>query len=76
MSDIDYTRLNERIVEQAQEAAERKFDPVIDALQGRIDALWKITEGNMRMGMMNIMDDIRLEHIEKLKEALKMWENR
>lgn len=76
MSDIDYTRLNERIVEQAEEAVERQFDPVIDALQERIDALWKITEGNMRMGMMNIMDDIRLEHIEKLKEAMKMWEKR
>ena len=73
---IDYTKLNERIVEQAEEAVERQFDPVIDALQERIDALWKITEGNMRMGMMNIMDDIRLEHIEKLKEAMKMWENR
>jgi hypothetical protein len=73
---IDYTKLNERIVEQAEEAAERQFDPVIDALQGRIDALWKITEGNMRMRMMNIMDDIRLDHIDKLREAMKMWENR
>lgn len=55
---------------------EKDFDPVIDALQGKIDALWKITESNMRMDMFNIMDDIRLEHIDQLKEAIHMWENR
>lgn len=55
---------------------EKEFDPVIDALQERIDALMKITEGNMRMGMINIMDQIRFEHIDKLEEAISLWENR
>jgi hypothetical protein len=55
---------------------EEDFDPVIDALQGKIDALWKLTESNMRMDMFNIMDDIRLQHIDQLKEAIHMWENR
>jgi hypothetical protein len=55
---------------------EKDFDPVIDALQGKIDALWKLTESNMRMDMFNIMDDIRLKHIDQLKEAIHMWENR
>ena len=55
---------------------EKDFDPVIDALQGKIDALWKLTESNMRMDMFNIMDDIRLQHIDQLKEAIHMWENR
>jgi hypothetical protein len=55
---------------------EKDFDPVIDALQGKIDALWKLTESNMRMNMFNIMDDIRLQHIDQLKEAIYMWENR
>lgn len=55
---------------------EKQFDPVIDALQGKIDALWKLTESNMRMDMFNIMDDIRLEHIDQLKQAIYMWENR
>jgi hypothetical protein len=55
---------------------EKEFDPVIDALQERIDALMKLTEGNMRMGMINIMDQIRFEHIDKLEEAISLWENR
>jgi hypothetical protein len=55
---------------------EKDFDPVIDALQGKIDALWKLTESNMRMNMFNIMDDIRLQHIDQLKQAIHMWENR
>jgi hypothetical protein len=55
---------------------EQEFDPVIDALQERIDVLMKITEGNMRMGMINIMDQIRFEHIDKLEEAISLWENR
>jgi len=55
---------------------EKDFDPVIDALQGKIDALWKLTESNMRMDMFNIMDDIRLQHIDQLKQAIHMWENR
>lgn len=55
---------------------EKEFDPVIDALQERIDALMKLTEGNMRMGMINIMDQIRFEHIDKLEEAISLWENK
>lgn len=55
---------------------EKEYDPVIDALQGKIDALWRITQGNMNIGLMGIMDDIRLEQIDQLKEAIKMWENR
>jgi transcriptional regulator of heat shock response len=55
---------------------EQEFDVVIDALQQRIDSLWKMTQGNMNMGMMNMMDDIRLEQIDTLREAIKLWENR
>jgi hypothetical protein len=55
---------------------EKEFDPVIDALQERIDALMKLTEANMRMGMINIMDQIRFEHIDKLEKAISLWENR
>jgi len=55
---------------------EKEFDPVIDALQERIDVLMKLIDGNMRMGMINIMDQIRFEHIDKLQEAISLWENR
>jgi hypothetical protein len=55
---------------------EKEFDVVIDTLQARIDALWKMTQSNMSMGLMNTMDDIRLEQISQLKDAIHMWETK
>jgi hypothetical protein len=55
---------------------EQEFDIVIDALQSRRDALWNLTESNMRMDMFNIMDQIRLEQIDQLDEAIRLWESR
>jgi len=49
------------------------YDVVIDTLQKKIDALWKMTKSNMDNDMMNIMDDIRLKHIDELKKALDLW---
>ena len=51
------------------------YDVVIDTLQKKRDILWKMTKTNMDNGLMNIMDDIRLDQIRKLEEALKMWNN-
>lgn len=53
---------------------ELEYDPVIDALQTKIDGLWKLTQSNMNMDMFNVMDQIRLEQIDKLKEAIQVWE--
>lgn len=50
------------------------YDVVIDTLQKKYDILWKMTERNMNsefMGM-GIMDDIRLEQMTQLKEAIEM----
>jgi hypothetical protein len=55
---------------------EQEFDIVIDALQNRVDALLKITNQNMEMGMFNVMDQIRLEQIEQLVRAMDMWDKR
>lgn len=49
------------------------YDVVIDTLQKQHDILWKMTERNMNSGMMNVMDDIRLDQMEQLKEAIDMW---
>ena len=49
------------------------FDIVIHTLQEKKDKLWKMTQDNMRMDMMNLMDDIRLEQIQELNEAMGMW---
>ena len=50
------------------------YDVVINTLQKQYDILWKMTERNMNsefMGM-GIMDDIRLEQMTQLKEAIEM----
>jgi len=52
---------------------EGDYDVVIDTLQKKIDALWKMTKSNMDNDMMNIMDDIRLKQIDELKKAIELW---
>jgi len=52
---------------------EEEYDVVADTLQKQIDVLWKMTERNMNHDMFNIMDQIRLEQINELKSAMKIW---
>lgn len=52
---------------------DEEFDVVIDALKERRDRLWKMTQSNMNIDMMNIMDDIRLQQIAELDNAIKRW---
>jgi hypothetical protein len=54
------------------------FDIVLHTLQEKRDVLWKMTERNMRSEIigMGIMDDIRLNQIEQLDIAMKMWRER
>jgi virulence-associated protein VagC len=56
-----------------QSMNEEDYDVVIDTLQKKIDALWKMTKSNMDNDMMNIMDDIRLKQIDELKKAIELW---
>ena len=56
---------------------EKDYDVVLDVLQKYADQLWEITTRSMASGMgMGIMDDIRLEQIDQLKEAMELWKNR
>jgi hypothetical protein len=57
-------------------AYDEEYDVVIDTLQKQRDRLWKMTQSNMNMDMMNVMDDIRLEQISQLEKAMAMWTNR
>ena len=54
------------------------YDVVIDTLRKQYDILWKMTERNMNSEFtgMGIMDDIRLEQMVKLKQAINMWRDR
>ena len=54
------------------------YDVVLDTLQQKYNILWKMTERNMvsEFMSMGIMDDIRLDQMAQLKEAIEMWRNR
>lgn len=51
------------------------YDVVLDTLQKHHDKLMELTMRNMRSEFlgMGIMDDIRLEQCEQLKEAIEVW---
>ena len=54
------------------------YDVVINTLQKQYDILWKMTERNMNSEYigMGIMDDIRLDQMDQLKQAIEMWRDR
>ena len=54
---------------------EQDYDVVVDTLEKARVRLWALTRSNMEHGMMNIMDDIRLEHIDQLSKAINMWKD-
>lgn len=51
------------------------YDVVLDTLQKHHDKLMGLTMRNMQSEFlgMSIMDDIRLEQCEQLKEAIEVW---
>jgi len=51
------------------------YDVVLDTLQKHYDKLMQITMTNIQSEFlgMGIMDDIRLEQCEQLKEAIEVW---
>lgn len=52
------------------------YDVVVDTLQNKYDVLWKMTQSNMNIDMMNIMDGIRLKQMDELKQAIDLWKSR
>lgn len=50
-----------------------EYDVVLSTLEEKKQELWKITQSNMEMGVVNIMDDIRLEQIQEINEAMGIW---
>ena len=49
------------------------YDVVIDVLTKHRNKLWEMTERNMRSISINIMDQIRLEQISEIDEAIHVW---
>ena len=56
--------------------SEEQYDVVLSTLEEKRNLLWKMTESNMNMDMMNVMDDIRLEQIQQLDKAMELWKTR
>ena len=54
---------------------DEEYDVVIATLQEKRNRLWNMTQSNMNSDMYNIMDEIRLEQIDQLNEAINMWIN-
>ena len=54
------------------------YDVVIDTLTKHRDKLWKMTRTNMysEFFTMGIMDDIRLEQIDQIDAAIRMWKEK
>jgi len=53
-----------------------EYDVVLDTLEKQYQLLWKMTNANMNADAFNIMDQIRLEQMDQLKEAIALWKNR
>lgn len=68
------SRLVEHLLWEKPMTEEKEFDVVADALYQRMDALLKLTNQNIEMGMFGIMDQIRLEQIDQLVQAIKRHE--
>ena len=57
---------------------EQDYDVVLSTLGEKRNLLWKMTQSNMNSEFMDmgIMDDIRLEQIDQLDKAMKLWQSR
>lgn len=57
---------------------EEEYDVVLDVLQKHHDKLWEMTKRNMESEFlgMGIMDDIRLQQMDEIKEAIRWWKER
>jgi hypothetical protein len=57
---------------------EEEYDVVLDVLQKHHDKLWEMTKRNMESEFIRvgIMDDIRLQQMAEIKEAIRWWKER
>ena len=58
--------------------SEEEYDVVLDVLQKHHDKLWEMTKRNMESEFIRvgIMDDIRLQQMAEIKEAIRWWKER
>ena len=51
---------------------DEQYDVVTDVLQKHHDKLWAMTKSNDQWG---IMDHIRLDQMDQIKQAIKLWQS-
>ena len=58
--------------------SEAEYDVVLDVLEKHRDKLWQMTKSNIDCAYlgMGLMDQIRLEQIAELDEAIRWWKDR
>lgn len=74
---VDAMDLKFTTAEQYMTATETEdYDVVLDTLQEKRDRLWQMVQQNLKSEFMGIgmMDEIRLEQIDQLDAAIKVWE--
>lgn len=77
MNDMKFTNAGDYMATSVDEVSD-EYDVVIDVLSKHQSSLWEMTRRNMTSEFvgMNIMDDIRMQQIDKLQEAMDMWNSR
>ena len=56
---------------------EHEYDVVLDVLQKHYDVLKDMNERSLRMGLdVGIMDQIRFDQMDEIKEAIRWWKER
>jgi hypothetical protein len=58
------------LIQKVEVQVSEDYDVVIDVLQKHHDKLWDMSKNKDEWG---IMDHIRLEQMDQLKKAMKMW---
>jgi demethoxyubiquinone hydroxylase (CLK1/Coq7/Cat5 family) len=49
------------------------YDVVTDVLKKHLNVLLEMINSNAEQGMFNVMDQIRLDQINQLDRAIRMW---
>jgi len=75
MNDMKFTTAGDYMKTENESVESIEYDVVIDTLHKKHSELWLMTKRNLEsedFGL-NIMDDIRLEQMTQLKEAMELW---
>jgi hypothetical protein len=53
--------------------SDEDYDVVTDVLKKHLNVLLEMINSNVEQGMFNVMDQIRLDQINQLDQAIRIW---